>query len=381
MTDQSRLDPALRRAMARPVLLTVLVLAVVLGGLFLWRTLRSAPDQNSSNAPLSVAAMVVQARDAPDSLESVGTVRAVQQVTLSPEVAGRVSQIRFEAGQHVSKGALLVQLFDGPERADRQAAMAKAAFAKVQLERSEKLAPTGAESREVLEQNRSQYAQALAAVHQIDARIVQKQVRAPFSGTIGIRKADLGQYLNPGDAVATLTALDRLFVDFSLPQQKFGQLKRGARVTVTSDAWPERRFTARVSAIEPQVGEDTRNIALRATMANPGQALRPGMYVTASLVLPAQPGALIVPATAIQTSAHGGSVIVIRGKNASKGGTAAVVPVRTGRRIGDNVVVTKGLKAGDVIVTEGQLRVRPGAEVTVAQSPVKAKDAGPAGTR
>lgn len=350
----------------RTLLLTAVILIVLLGGLYLWRGWRAGQAQAWQPQAVPVAAMVVSQRDIPVALEAVGNLRAVREVTLSPEVAGRVSALYFEAGRQVGAGALLVQLFDGPERADRRAAQAKAAFAAKQVARSQELAPTGAEPREMLEQRRADRDQAAAAVQQIDARLTQKQVRAPFAGVLGLRQVNLGQYLNPGDAVATLTALDTLFVDFALPQQELHRLKPGSTVIVTSDAWPGRRFTARVNAIEPKISEDTRNVTVQARLPNPDRALRPGMYVTAALELPVQPGALLVPATAIQTSAQGDSIIVIRGRNARVGGKAEIVPVQTGRRVGNDVVVTGGIRPGDVIVTEGQLRVQPGAEVKVA---------------
>lgn len=351
----------------RTILLTVLILALILAALFLWRTLRTGEGQSPQQQTLSVAAMPVDARDVPVSLEAIGSLTAVREVVLSPEVAGRVSAIRFEAGSQVSAGVLLVQLFDGPERADRQAAQAKAAFAQLQLARSDELAPTGAESRELLEQRRAERDQAVAAVRQLDARLIQKQVRAPFAGQIGIRRVNLGQFLNPGDPIATLTDLSSLYVEFALPQQNLGLLRPGATVNVASDAFPGRTFIARVNAVEPQIGADTRNLIVQAVLPNPDRVLRPGMYVTASLVLPPQTEALVVPTTAIQTSAQGNSVIVIRGKDARKGGKAEIVPVQTGRRVGNDVVITSGLKPGDVVITEGQLRVQPGAEVTVAQ--------------
>ncbi|WP_097091786.1 efflux RND transporter periplasmic adaptor subunit [Novosphingobium sp. Chol11] len=355
------------RPQPRTIIITVIVLVVLLGGLFLWRTLRSGQGQGWQQQAVPVAATLVSAREVPSTLDAVGTLTAVREVTLSPETAGRVSAINFTAGSQVGTGALLVQLFDGPERADRQAAQARANFTGIQLARSEQLAPTGAEPRELLQQRRAERDQAVAAVRQIDARLVQKQVRAPFSGEIGIRRINLGQYLNPGDPIATLTALDSLYVEFALPQQQLASLKPGSTVSVTSDAYPGRTFTARVNAVEPKIGEDTRNVTVQAILANPDRALRPGMYVTASLVLPPQQGALTVPATAIQTSPQGDSVIVIRGGNARKGGKAEIVPVQTGRRIGNDVVIDKGLKPGDVVVSEGQLRVQPGAEVKVSR--------------
>ncbi|PHP21328.1 efflux transporter periplasmic adaptor subunit [Sphingobium sp. IP1] len=374
LSKPSRVAPRLIRP-TRTMLLTIVLLFVLLGTLYLWRGWRASQAQAWQPQAVPVAAMVVQSRDIPAALEAVGSLRAVREVTLSPEIAGRVSAIHFEAGQPVGAGALLVQLFDGPELADRRAAQAKAAFAGLQVARSQELAPTGAEPRETLEQRRADRDQAAAAVQQIDARLVQKQVRAPFAGILGIRQVNLGQYLNPGDAVATLTALDSLFVDFALPQQELSRLQPGATVIVTSDAWPGRRFTAKVNAIEPKIGADTRNVTVQALLGNGDRALRPGMYVTAALELPVQQGALLVPATAIQTSAQGDSIIVIRGSNARLGGKAEIVPVQTGRRVGNDVVVTSGLRAGDVIVTEGQLRVQPGAEVKVVGA-IPAKQGG-----
>ena len=370
MTDSLHDIPAPHpssRPQGRTIVLTVIALAAILGGLFLWRTLKSGDVQNRRQQAVPVAAVVVAPRDVPASLNAVGTLTAVREVTLSSEVAGRVSDIHFAGGSNVRVGALLVQLFDGPERADREAAKAKAAFSGLQLTRSEQLAPTGAEPRELLQQRRAERDQAIAAVRQIDARLIQKQVRAPFSGEIGIRRVNLGQFINPGDPVATLTALDQLYVEFALPQQELAHLKPGSMVAVTSDAFPGRTFTARVNAVEPQIGKDTRNVTVQALLPNADRALRPGMYVTAGLVLSPQQDALVVPATAIQTSAQGDSVIVIRGEAARKGGKAEIVPVQTGRRIGNDVVIDKGLRPGDVVVSEGQLRVQPGAEVKVAR--------------
>jgi multidrug efflux system membrane fusion protein len=206
-------------------------------------------------------------------------------------------------------------------------------------------------------------------VRQLDARIAQKAVRAPFAGDLGVRRVNPGQYVNPGDAIATLTALDPVYVNFTVPQQELAKLKVGGAVQVASDAWQGRVFTARVNAVEPAIGADTRNVWVQAILANPDRALRPGMYVTARLELPPEPDAILAPATAIQTSAAGDSVTLIKGPQAAREGVAQIVPVETGRRIGDRVVVTQGLKSGDVVVTEGQIRLQPGAKVKVVSGP------------
>lgn len=370
MTDESPAKPERSRFSApqlRTVVVTVIAAVVLLGTLFLWRMLRFWSAQNWQQQAVAVAAMTVHPQNVPVSLRAVGTLRAIQQVTVSPETAGRVSEILFKAGARAKQGELLVQLFDGPERAAREAAKAKAAFAKIQYDRAKRLVPTGAQSRERLQQYKSEYQQAVAAVHELDAQITQKQVRAPFSGELGIRRVNLGQYLNPGDPVATLSALDPLHVDFALPQENLARLKPGADVSVTSDAFPGRTFMAKVNAIEPVVDKDTRNVTVQALLPNPGHMLRPGMFVTAALILPPQKGVLVVPATALQSSAEGDSVLVVRGKDPRKGGKAEIVPVQTGRRVGNNVVIASGLKSGDVVISEGQLRVLPGTEVTVTR--------------
>ncbi len=369
MTGDEDIEPADsergRRFRQGAIVVAAVVLLFVV--LFAWRSWLNMAPPPAAPPPTSVVAAVVQPTQVPAALEAVGSIRAVREVMLAAEAAGRVTAIRFDNGQYVRSGATLVQIYDGPERADRAAAIARREFARQQLARARELLKTGAESRETVDQRQSEYDQAKAAVGQLDARLVQKRIVAPFSGQLGVRRVNPGQYLNPGDEVASLTDLSRLYVDFSLPQQDLSKLRVGSEVTVRSDAWPNRTFSARLITIEPRISEESRNIWLRAELANPDKALRPGMYVTAALRLPPLPAALVVPATAIQTSAQGNSVIVIRGDKARSEGKAEAVSVTTGTRFGNAVVVTKGLKAGDVVVTEGQLRVQPGATVKVSR--------------
>jgi multidrug efflux system membrane fusion protein len=355
------------RRQLRPTIIVVVVVVAIFVLLFGWRAWRTAPPPQSAPPPTSVVATVLAPTNVPSALEAVGSLRAVREVMLAPEVAGRVDAIRFTGGQYVGAGATVVQLYDRPERADRQAAAAKAEFARLQLARSRQLAPSGAESREMLQQRQAEYDQAIAAVRQLDARLVQKRVAAPFSGQIGVRQVNPGQYLNPGDKIASLTALDELFVDFTVPQQELAKLQPGREVRVTSDAWPGRAFTARVTTIEPRVDENSRNIWVQATLANPDKALRPGMYITAALMLDPISGALVVPVTAIMTSAQGDSIMVVRGANARREGKAEAVSITAGRRFGSSVVVSGAVKPGDVVVTEGQLRIQPGAGLRVSR--------------
>lgn len=355
-------DTTVQRLGARgPLIIAAVVLVVLFGAVFLWRSARtSASSAAYAPPPVEVSAIRVEAETLPQALEATGTLQAVREVVLAAEVPGRVTAIGFEAGRRVGPGATLVRLFDAPERADRAAAVSRMRFAQIQYQRSQELAPTGAEPRQLLQQREAELAQARAAIQQLDARIAQKIVRAPFAGQVGIRRVNLGQYLNAGDPVATLTSLDRLYVNFNVPQQDLSQLRVGGTVSVRSDAVPGRAFEARINAVEPVVAGDTRNISVQAEMPNPGGQLRPGLYVTVGVTQQARDGAILLPSTAVQTSATGDSVFVVRG------GKAAVLPVTLGSEVGERTIIERGLKPGDIVVTTGQLRLQPGAEVKIA---------------
>jgi len=347
----------------RTLLLTAVVLAAVFAAVFLWRAARmsSASAAGGGNArPVEVMAFTVHPESLAQALEAVGSVEAVQQVILAPEVPGRVIEIHFEAGAKVQKGMPLVRLYDDPEAADHAQAMAAEEFARLQFDRSKELSPTGAESRLTLQQHTAQYDQARASVQQTAARLYQKTIRAPFAGQIGIRRVNLGQYVNAGDPIATLVALDPLYVNFTLPQQDLAKLTVGGRVLIRGDAFPGRTFEARINAIDPMVGSDTRNVSVQATLSNPGELLRPGMYVTAAVQLPPRPNAIVVPSTAVNPSASGDTVFVVRQ------GKAELTPVTTGAHLGTRVVVESGLAESDVVIADGQLRVQPGAPVNVS---------------
>ncbi|HKU93653.1 MAG TPA: efflux RND transporter periplasmic adaptor subunit [Vineibacter sp.] len=343
-----------------------LLLAALLGGIYGWRQERRAAAATSYPAhAIAVVAQPVAAETLPQSLEAIGSLQSVQEVMLSAEVSGRIVSLLFEAGNTVAAGAPLVQLYDAPERADRAAAAARLQLADVQYKRAQSLSATGADSRARLDQAQAELAQSRAAVDQLDARIAQKLIKAPFPGQIGLRRVNLGQYVNAGDPVATLTNLDQLYANFTLPQQEFSRLRAGGMVAISADPFQGRTFKARINAIEPKIGEGTRNITVQAIIENQDHRLRPGMYVSAHVELPARAHAIVVPNTPVMTSAWGDTVMIVQGPEARTGGKAALVPVVTGQRIGDRIVVEQGLKDGDVIVTRGQLRVQPGAAVTV----------------
>ncbi|KQP02537.1 efflux RND transporter periplasmic adaptor subunit [Pseudorhodoferax sp. Leaf265] len=365
LPDAARVrKPAAWRALATVAVAAALVAAALAA----WRASRPTPPAWSGGAPVDVAATTLQAEVAPRTLQALGELRAVRQVMLPAEVAGRVAAIRFEAGRTVQAGQLLVQLDDATEQADLAAAQAQEVFARQQLARAQALAATGALAQEVLQQRQAEHDQSAARVLQLLARIRQKRIEAPFAGELGLRRIDLGQYLQPGDAAASLTDLSSLQVNFDLPQQELAHVRVGQSLLLHSGASDTAPVRARVSAVEPQVGRDTRSATVQATMFPASAAqhrLRPGMYVTVALELPPEAGALLLPATAVMTSSSGDQALRVRTLSADGIGQAEFVPITLGRRIGERVVVAQGLAAGDVVVTEGQLRVQPGSALRV----------------
>lgn len=331
----------------------------------LWRESRPAPAQWAGGGAVDVVTTTLKRQQVPVTLQAFGEVRAVRQVMLPAEVGGRVAQINFEAGRAVTAGSLLVQLDDAIEQADLAAAQADAVFAQQQLQRASKLVSSGAISSEIFQQREAEYSQRHALVKQLNARIRQKQIRAPFAGELGLRRIDLGQYLNPGDGIVTLTDLDTLYINFDIPQQALAQIKIGQQVTLNPDMTDAEAITATISAIEPQVAQDTRNARIQATVANTKRQLHPGMFVSLIVALPPEPDTLLAPATIVMTSPSGDTALVVRELSAEHIGQAEFVPISVGRRIGENVTVTRGLQAGDVVVTEGQLRVRPGSSLRI----------------
>ncbi|MGF6189877.1 efflux RND transporter periplasmic adaptor subunit [Serratia sp. 2723] len=353
----------------RAIMISIVALVVIISLLWLWRASRSNGSSYTPSGPVDVVVTELKVQPAPVQLQAIGNLRAVREVTLSSEVAGRISVIAFEPGQRVNADTLLVKLDDAVERADLAAARASAAFAEQQFDRAAKLAATGALAKEMFQQRRSERDQAQALIAQLEARIRQKSILSPFAGELGLRQVNLGQYLNAGDSAVTLTDLDSLYVNFDVPQQELSRIRVGQHVEVHGDISEVKHLQAKISAIDPQVGHETRNATVQAELANTRHKLRPGMYVTVAVSLPDEPDVLLVPTSAIITSSFGDVAIVVQGKAASKSGKAVFVPIKTGRRIGDQVIVTQGLKAGDVIVTEGQLRIQPGTDVRVVQKP------------
>ena len=361
----------------RWLLIVGLLLAVVLGGLYGFNRFREQAIAtyfaNNKPPPAQISAAEVKIEAVPRFATGIGSVTAIHQVTINPEVGGRVTKIFFEPGASVKAGDPLAQLNDGPERGDLASYEAQARWAQTTLERSNQLAQREFAARETVDQKQSQLDQARAMIIKTEALIAQKLIRAPFSGQLGTRQVEVGQYLNPGAAIVTLTDLSTLYVNFTLPSQMRAQISVGQRVNVTADAFPGRTFDAEITTVEPQISANTRTMTIQATMQNPQNALLPGMFINAAVVLPPQPDVMVLPETAVDYTLYGDSVYVIREDGNDANGRpkfkAVRTPVRTGGRVGGKVAILQGLEPGDRVIAAGQVKVQNGAPVAISDDP------------
>jgi len=322
--------------------------------------------------PTPVEVYKAGTQNMPRRLDSIGTLTAVHQVTVSPEVAGRVIAIKFESGATVKAGDVLVQLDDATERADLATYQAQARLAQLNLARSQSLAVKQFSSKQSVDEQKSLLDQANAGIAKSQATIAYKVIKAPFDGMLGIRQINLGEYLNAGAVVVTLTDLDHLYIDFTLPEQDRAQLVLGQDVEIRVDAYPKRIFPAKLETIDPQVDPSMRAVKLRATLPNPDHLLQPGMYGRVAVVLPSEPNVVTIPETAIDYTVYGDSVFVLReGKEKDKDGkvqhTVEQVFVTAGARNQGKVGIAKGVAPGDFVVVGGQLKLHNGAAVTISK--------------
>ncbi|HTB79521.1 MAG TPA: efflux RND transporter periplasmic adaptor subunit [Opitutaceae bacterium] len=296
------------------------------------------------------------------ALKAVGSLAPVEGATLSNELPGTVTKIAFESGAHVKKGDLLVQLDASAEEAQLASAEASAEWARLSLKRAQELRGQNANSQSDLDSADAQAKQAEAAVANLKSAVAKKIITAPFDGRIGIRTVNLGQYLPAGTAIVSLQSLDPIYVDFSLPQQQLAALVPGLPVHVTSDALPAQTIDGKITAIDPQVDNATRNVQVQATLDNHDEALRPGMFANVAVELPAKDKVLIIPETAVLNTPYGDSVFVVEdGKDQMSGQSGKVLRqqfVQLGVTRGDFVSVISGLKPGETVVTSGVFKLR-----------------------
>jgi multidrug efflux system membrane fusion protein len=322
--------------------------------------------------PATVAAVKATLEPVPRYLEGIGTVTAINQVTVSPQVSGRVLKILFESGATVKAGDPLIQLDDGAERADLNNFEAQARLAEVNLSRAQALAKEKYGTQAAVDQQRMNLETARAGSARSQVMIDQKLIRAPFGGVLGIRQVDVGRYVGPGTAIVTLTDLDRLYVNFNLPEHRRASIAIGLPVEIRGDAFPERTFQAELTTIEPQIDPQTRAIKLQATLVNPEHLLQPGMFVRARAILPPQGDAVTLPETAVDYTTYGESVFLIQEDGKDDAGQPRYKAVQSfvdvGARYQGKVAITKGVQAGDLVVNGGQIRVQNGAPVVPTEN-------------
>ena len=305
----------------------------------------------------------------PNRVRATGTLVAVQGVTVSAELGGKIVEIAFESGKKAKAGDLLVRIDVSAEEAQLRSAEAAAKLARINLKRNRNLRKNKTVSQSALDSAEANFKQATAQVDNMRAAIAKKTLRAPFSGHMGIRQVNLGQIVDSGAPVVTLQALDPIYVDFSLPQQRFSVLVPGTGVNVTSDAALGEVFKGKIIAVNSEVDKVTRSVRVRATLDNKKELLRPGMFANVEVVLPTQQKVLSIPATAVLYAPYGDTVFVIDEVEDKTSGKKQLVLrqqiIRLGKTQGDFVAVTDGLKEGESIVTSGVFKLRPQMAVVI----------------
>jgi membrane fusion protein (multidrug efflux system) len=353
--------------MTKRMILMLVAVTVVFGLIFGYKAIVNhfINDffDNMQMPPASITATEVVEDLWIPSTEAVGTFVAVAGAELTVEVAGTVTTIHFENGQPVSRGQVLVSLDIETDQADLERLEAAAELAALEQRRLERLHLQQSVSEADLERARSESAQAQASVRAQQARIRQKTVRSPTDGIAGIRRVNVGQYVQPGQQVVTVGAADPLYLNFSLPERRLAQVVPGQTLAVTTDVWADQLFEGEITAIEPRVNESTRTFEVQATIANPERLLRSGMFGRVHLETGAARSVLVIPQTAVQFNPYGNAVFVIH----ENGDTRIVQQrlVRTGQTRGDLIEVVEGLEPGDRIATSGLLKLRNDATVTI----------------
>ena len=327
-------------------------------------------------------------------LPAIGTFKPVQGIDLAPQVGGIVKAIRFDSGQEVVAGTVLVEIDATTEQADLDSGLAQMKNADLSLARQKELVAGGNTSRATVDAAQATRDSAAASVERARAIIAQKTIAAPFPGRLGIRKVDLGQYLSPGTALVTLTQLDPIFVDFTLPEQQLAQVSAGQNTDITVDGFPD-TFPGTVKSIDSRVSQDSRSAVIRAEVTNHDKKLLPGMFANVAVLSGEPRDVVTVPRTGVTYSLYGDSVYLVKpappaaqpGAAQAAEAPAAAAPldpnqdlvverrfVRTGEARGDRIAVLEGLKPGETIVTEGQIKLLPDAHVKITPGGLPVRD-------
>lgn len=358
--------------MAKRMILMVALMAILIAGLGFVkvRQFQAMADEFAAMQPPpeAVTTIVAALEEWPARLSAIGTVAAVQGVTVSADLPGIVERITFDSGRAVAEGDVLVQLDTRQEQAQLAAAEAGLELAWLNHERMRGLVEQDAVSRAEYDAASAAHTQAQARVREIGATIARKTIRAPFTGVLGLRQVNLGQYLTGGDPVVPLQSLDPIYVNFGVPQQNGAQMVRGRRVQIAVGDLGGAEFSGRIHAVDAVVDPATRNVQVQATLANPGRRLRPGMFVQAHVTVGPARSIVALPASAINYAPYGDSVYIVTDLKDPQGTTYRGVRqqvVTLGGALGDQIAVLSGITPGEEIVTSGVFKLRNGAAVQV----------------
>jgi membrane fusion protein (multidrug efflux system) len=356
--------------MKKRILFAVLGMMIVIAALAAVKAMqiRAMIDQGKKAAfpPETVTTAVARGESWETSLSAVGSLTSVQGVTVGAEVSGKTVEIAFEAGADVSRGDLLIRQDSSVEEAQLPGAEAQVELTRSVIARDAEMLKEKIISQAEYDAAVAGHRQAVSLVNTLRATVARKSIRAPFGGRLGIRQVNLGQILREGDPIVTLQSLDPIYVNFSLPQQELPRLRAGLPVRVTCDAVPGVTIAGRITAVNPLVEVETRNIRVQATVANPAKKLLPGMFVNTSVALPVRDKVVAIPATAVLYAPYGDSVFVVADDKEGKGGKALRQQfVRLGVRRGDFVAVSSGLKQGESVVSTGVFKLRNGQPAVV----------------
>lgn len=357
----------------KPMIIMLLAVGVVFGAVFGFEILKAKLIHKAlaklRNPPQTVSTVVARSQPWRSKLEAVGSLRAVNGANLSFQVPGIVSTLHLKSGSDVKKGDPLVELSAADDIAHLDSLKATAGLAQVNYDRDRTLVTGDTVTQQTVDTDLATLKSDRAQVEQQQALVGYKTLKAPFSGRLGIREVDLGQYIAAGMPVVTLQQLDPIYVDFYLPQQSLAKIKVGQPVAAKIDTYPSITFSGEVSSINSLVDTATRNVQVRATLANPDNRLLPGMFATIDIDVGSPQDYVTLPATAIAYNSYGNIVYLVvkkpTGKNAASEGVAQQTFVTTGPTRGDQVAILKGVKDGDAVVSAGQMKLHNGTPVKI----------------
>ncbi|EDY82703.1 auxiliary transport protein, MFP family, putative [Verrucomicrobiia bacterium DG1235] len=349
--------------------LTVLsILGVVFFAIFMVKAKQFEPAPPMAFPPAVITSAVAGEQTWEQTVNATGSLQASKGVMVSSEVPGTVAEIYFESGQEVQQGDLLIKLDDSTEQAQLRAAEATAQLAEVNLKRSRDLLQSRTISQSEFDRAEATAAQSTAQLEQIKAVLDKKQIHAPFSGTLGIRLVDIGEYLSPGVAIASLQQLSPIYVDFNLPQKQLAAAAKGYPIEVAIDSYPDTIFRGAVEATNPELDTRTRTFRVRGILPNDDRLLRPGMFGSVKVVQPEPLEVVAIPNTAIYYQAYGNSIFVIKTAEDGSGQTVEQRFVKLGKTKGDFVAVTEGLEPGEEVANAGVFKLSNGRGVVVDNS-------------